>query len=509
MNFFNYPNLYHVDTINSTDQYTGENVMFIGTGTKWHNDYIHKGKNTYDYIVRTVNRVVDKYNKYLNCINNNNTDHQSILKAELLCDCMFCLDKESDEDKSDTTTDVCHGQIISGIIGIVKRVDKLHRSDIIGTNNEHRAKKILKYISFGDKINDPIIALGDTIHDRYRVCRVLSEGSSGMIFCGEDLKFDKKKHPERTHDRVIIKISKCKESSSDQHLEEYEFIKQLNDIKNKNRSIKEDDDVAFPVLVDFFLIPAPSWGLLRYHHVMVLERYGDDLYDIAVGSNATVKRGLDLFQIQEIAKQMLKTVRVIHRELNIMHNDIKPSNVLVRSQNEDSFKVVIIDFGLCVKIVPKMSRLCFSGTRAYLSPEELWNIGHDTASEVWTIGISLFEIYKGMHLFSNNTPRTYAILSKIFPDMPNTYNRYIMDKSDYKKVSKYSNNETKDRFGVPYNKDYFRNSIKHKQFRDFMLKCLDPNKDTRPGLTEILDHPFLKIDPDKLKGEKGGEKEKE
>ena len=101
----------------------------------------------------------------------------------------------------------------------------------------------------------------------------------------------------------------------------------------------------------------------------------------------------------EIAAQMLDGLAHAHRR-GIVHRDVKPSNVLLEDTDDD-ISVRVLDFGLAqfdeadtltaVGDVP--------GTLAYISPERLSGKEASERSDVWAVGVILWEALAGSHPF--------------------------------------------------------------------------------------------------------------
>ena len=108
--------------------------------------------------------------------------------------------------------------------------------------------------------------------------------------------------------------------------------------------------------------------------------------------------GLADAEAVEIAAQVLDGLAHAHRR-GIVHRDVKPSNVLVEESEELSIRV--LDFGLAqfdeadtltaVGDVP--------GTLAYISPERLSGEEATERSDIWAVGVILWEALAGSHPF--------------------------------------------------------------------------------------------------------------
>ncbi|MCA9520290.1 MAG: serine/threonine protein kinase [Myxococcales bacterium] len=97
------------------------------------------------------------------------------------------------------------------------------------------------------------------------------------------------------------------------------------------------------------------------------------------------------------------------RELNIVHRDISPQNVLVSYEGE----VKIIDFGIA-KAANKASRTqagILKGKFGYMSPEQVRGLPFDKRSDIFSVGIVLYELLTSERLFLGETD--FSTLEKV------------------------------------------------------------------------------------------------
>ncbi len=101
--------------------------------------------------------------------------------------------------------------------------------------------------------------------------------------------------------------------------------------------------------------------------------------------------------------EQIKSAMIYLREKNIMHRDLKTSNILLKKEN-DLFVVKICDFGFAKKIMNDIElshTIC--GTPLYMSPEIIMENKYNFKSDLWSIGVILYElIYKKYPYISSN-----------------------------------------------------------------------------------------------------------
>jgi serine/threonine protein kinase/Tfp pilus assembly protein PilF len=99
----------------------------------------------------------------------------------------------------------------------------------------------------------------------------------------------------------------------------------------------------------------------------------------------------------QIIEQVASGLTAIDKQ-HLVHRDIKPSNIIVSSQNGKLETVKIIDLGLAKGVAEEdsLSTLgAFIGTPAYASPEQFAGIATDIRSDLYSLGVTLWEMLTG------------------------------------------------------------------------------------------------------------------
>src|SRR5271166_197954 len=117
---------------------------------------------------------------------------------------------------------------------------------------------------------------------------------------------------------------------------------------------------------------------------------------------------LDVKLALEIATQVAAGLAAIH-EQNLVHRDIKPTNIMVRLKEERSVTAKIIDLGLAKTLVESASEAgismpgAFAGTPGFASPEQFAGDGVDIRSDLYSLGVTLWEMLIGRTPFRGSS----------------------------------------------------------------------------------------------------------
>jgi TolB-like protein/Tfp pilus assembly protein PilF len=140
---------------------------------------------------------------------------------------------------------------------------------------------------------------------------------------------------------------------------------------------------------------------------------------------------LELDEALKIALQVAKGLQIAH-ERGIVHRDIKSANIMVTKDNQAK----IMDFGLARMTGGTLitrERMTM-GTIAYMSPEQATGENVDHRTDIWSLGVVLYEILSGVLPFAstNEQATIYAVLNETPEplslhrnDIPNTLDKIV------------------------------------------------------------------------------------
>ncbi len=169
-----------------------------------------------------------------------------------------------------------------------------------------------------------------------------------------------------------------------------------------------------PLAVERFDREARAASALNHPNILTIYEIGEAesarfiAMELVEGSTvrALVRAGVSLQGVVQIGMQVCKALVVAHRA-GIVHRDLKPENIMVRSDGYAK----LVDFGLA-RLVPGdalnaetaiTSGDAISGTATYMSPEQLRGEVVEWPSDIFSLGLTLYELATGRHPFQSRS----------------------------------------------------------------------------------------------------------
>ncbi len=254
------------------------------------------------------------------------------------------------------------------------------------------------------------LRVGETV-GHYRILSLLGEGGMGRVYMAEDTKL---------HRRVSLKFLSTNVTRDHDRLRRFE---------QEARAVSA---LNHPNILTIYEI-----GEADSHRFIAIEFIeGHTLRE-------RLRSGLDMEDALDIAIQVASALVAAHR-VNIVHRDIKPENIMIR---KDDGLVKVLDFGLAKMTRGKPSGATADsavttaflantgpgvvmGTVAYMSPEQTRGDTVDERTDIWSLGVVLYEMIAGCSPFVAGTSNEIisAILSKEPPAPLTRFSRLVPDR---------------------------------------------------------------------------------
>jgi serine/threonine protein kinase len=124
----------------------------------------------------------------------------------------------------------------------------------------------------------------------------------------------------------------------------------------------------------------------------------------------------DLEQVVQLVLQTARALAAAHAH-GIIHCDIKPENILVR---RDGY-IKVLDFGLARQIGRDATAVGIAGTPRYMSPEQVRAELLSPATDIYSLGLVLYELVTGQHAFPRHSQFLQAMPTSA-PVLPSSMN---------------------------------------------------------------------------------------
>jgi serine/threonine-protein kinase len=233
------------------------------------------------------------------------------------------------------------------------------------------------------------------LNDRYEIQQRIGRGGMADVFLARDLLLDR---------LVAIKVLFP------------EFATDPNFVERFRREAQAAANLTHPNIVAVY-----DWGQYANTYFMAMEYVqGRTLADI-LRANGHVNS----VQAAEIANEVAAALGNAHAS-GVVHRDIKPANILIGANGQ----VKVADFGIARAMnAPSENNLTqvgsVMGTATYFSPEQAQGAQPDPRSDLYSLGIVLYEMVAGKPPFGGENP--VSIAYKQVHDLPQPLNQLVAD----------------------------------------------------------------------------------
>ncbi|KAK0195438.1 putative PBS2-tyrosine protein kinase [Armillaria mellea] len=242
----------------------------------------------------------------------------------------------------------------------------------------------------------------------------------------------------------------------------------MNKLESIVRELEILQSAIAPNIVEFhgaFTVESCVYYLMEYMDAGSL----DQLTAFEAGETYTVGNETVVWELvpedvlARIAGSMVRGLKFLKDEREVMHRDVKPTNVLVNLKGQ----IKLCDFGVSKQLEKSLAKTNI-GCQSYMAPERIHgetrgNLGaYTVAADVWSLGLSVIEIAMGKYpypqeSYQNVFAQLHYIINGDIPTLPDGYSDVACD---------------------------------------WVARCLERSPNRRAAYTELLEHKFLK-DEDK------------
>lgn len=236
--------------------------------------------------------------------------------------------------------------------------------------------------------------LGEVLLGQFRIDEAIGAGGMGTVY---------RAHQMNLHRDVAVKILHP------------ELTKNPDAVRRFHREAKVATSLEHPNLVRVFLFgELPDNGGLY----LVMEHLeGRSLQELMRQEGA-----LPLSRALHLSAQLCEAIGAAHAK-GIVHRDVKPENIIVLPRHGDPDFVKVLDFGIARLLWDEQSHLTQSGvifgTARYISPEGAAGEFTDARSDVYSIGVLIYQLMTGVTPFDAKSPVTMLMkhVNETAPDL--------------------------------------------------------------------------------------------
>jgi len=218
-----------------------------------------------------------------------------------------------------------------------------------------------------------VVAENTVVDGRYRIIRRLGSGGMAEVWCADDTQLDRK---------VALKILQPR------FAQDHEFVERFR------REASAAAGLQHPNVVNVF-----DRGEFDGTYYIAME------YVEGASLRELISRGMSVPAAVAVTRQILAAAKFAHSH-GVIHRDLKPGNVLVDKQG----RATVADFGIAKAGVSEITQTgSVMGTAQYLSPEQAQGLDVTAGSDLYSVGVILYELLTGRVPFEADSAVAVAL----------------------------------------------------------------------------------------------------
>jgi serine/threonine-protein kinase len=266
----------------------------------------------------------------------------------------------------------------------------------------------------GDKVRNEEI-MSKILAGRYEILEKIGDGGMAVVYRARDKLLNRP---------VAIKVLRP------------EYVTDANFVDSFRKESRSAASLTHPNIVSIFDVGKD--GNVYYIVMELIE--GRPLSDII-----REKGPLDYRFVLKISEQIASALSVAHRN-NIIHRDVKPHNILITQDGHAK----ITDFGIARAVTDgtTVNDNTVKGTVHYFSPEQGRGMYMDERSDIYSLGVVMYEMLTGRVPFDADNAVAIAVMhmndrmsapSKLVPGVPPALEQIIMKATEKHQVNRFRN----------------------------------------------------------------------